>query len=868
MIHQARAIVRAGYALVVCKPGSKVPMCTLNSNEMNQADKAAREAAQTTGRRNWEKVTHDCGLKHAITDEKTSDRVLKRLIKERGRVNLGIELGQSRVVVVDVDSTTEDAAFQQAWHQATGAPIPFGMSISSPGVYAEETWKHKDGGHYWFRLPEGFVLPTMDGALKMPGGWSVMWADRQVLVPPSVRPEGAYTLVGDQHEIPEWLIKTILKHMIERKERAERRVALTRANAVSGDGSAIVDLWSSTVPWSALLEADNDELRWYDTGKLSNCGCGEWTAPGPHGSSKSATAHEAGCAEYDATVGHCPIHVWTDNPPLFLTGPKAQEFSSSGKTFTKIQYLALRDHEGDIRRACAALNISTPKTVLKPLAAQNMISAIESIGETPDPSVTVSATSGQDLATSGNLTPLTMPVTATTTPVTSDLGIDPVHQLELRIQERYEFKHVDWLADQRIRADRFPFAVKTAAEGFTRASDIYDEVMSSQRAFLISGWLPERTDIALGAEYKAGKTFISMDAAVSLASATAFLNTFEVPAARSVAIMIGEANNKDYFQKLTAICESRSLDTRDVLRRLHVKFGSWKLDDPALVERLYRSCGDIEDLGLIVIDPWYLAAGAADGKTLSVMGDVLSNLTGLRNDLDTSLMITTHWNQTGQGKGFNRWTGNGLQEWGRTLINVALDAPVEGPKPYSVDPTGLTTARLSIVLKGETAGSYLATRAVSRKDARDLDTEITYRVIAEESMYDAETEPTPEEKKLTTAQMKLDSLLEKILRYIKAKGAEGPTVRHLTKDASLGKGGGGQALRLSAIEKAVEEELVENMGSADKMKPSGAIVDGKLDPDAGAARLVVSRQGYLWLEERDRRRAMIGKFVPLTGTLE
>lgn len=354
LIHQARAMIRAGYAMVLCKPGTKIPVCTLNSTEANRADEAARAQAREAGKRSWDKVRHPCGLKHAITDEKTSDRVIKRLSKSHGRVNLGIELRASKVIVVDVDTEAEDAAFHAAWHKAAGAPLPFGMTVRSPGVYDDETWKHKNGGHYWFTLPEGMVLPDIDGALKMPDGWVIMWADRQVLVPPSVRPEGPYELVGDAHEAPAWLLKTVLKHMLERKQRLEQQAVKRAERLASGDPDATIDVWSAETPWREILEPDG----WYDTGGTDRCGteCEIWTAPGVHGSPKSATAHGIGCTDphYDDSAGHLPLHLWTTNPPEFFNG---------FETVSKIQYVALRDFgsfEGDaLRQACRALGIAS-----------------------------------------------------------------------------------------------------------------------------------------------------------------------------------------------------------------------------------------------------------------------------------------------------------------------------------------------------------------------------------------------------------------------------------------------------------------------------------------------------------------------------
>lgn len=323
--------VRAGFAIVVDRPLTKIPMCVLNTRDAKRADEEAQQAAKEAGHPRWDKIRHDCGLKHAITDDKKARTILQRLTKDGSAVNIGVELSASRMVVVDVDTPEESAAFLHDWN-AQGLP-PISITVQSPGVQNEKgEWVHKDGGHYWFELPEDVELPKGTGAMKIDvpgvGGYSVMWADRQVLVPPSVRKEGPYRIVGQVNPLPEWLHDRIIVEVESRKVRAEQRINNT------GDND--LDQWSARTSWDEILAPDGWEL----TGMPDGCSCMIWTAPGFHASPKSATAHDAGCSQYDTTAGHGPLHLWTDNPPEFL--------HNAGKTLTKLQYLAARDHDGNV----------------------------------------------------------------------------------------------------------------------------------------------------------------------------------------------------------------------------------------------------------------------------------------------------------------------------------------------------------------------------------------------------------------------------------------------------------------------------------------------------------------------------------------
>lgn len=346
IVKVAVGAVRAGWAVVVDKPGSKAPMCILTARQAKQADKLARQGAEAAGDPSYARRRHACGLHHALTDDAQARRVVTRLVKDNGPVNLGLELGRSRLVVVDVDTAQEHSAFIRMWEDATGTDTGMDSpTVLSPGAQDKDgQWVHKDGGHYWFTLPAGIELPQGMGVLKGEGGWSVMWRDKQVLVPPSSRPEGTYRLVGQPRPLPEWLHAFIVEQASQRLTQRSESVK----RALGSDSS--IDRWAATAAWGDLLEPDG----WTDTGLIDNCGCPVWTAPGTHASPKSATAHDHGCDRYDTIGGHAPLHVWTDNPPEWV----ADALSAKGtNTITKLTYLAYRFHGGDNKVAVRELGI-------------------------------------------------------------------------------------------------------------------------------------------------------------------------------------------------------------------------------------------------------------------------------------------------------------------------------------------------------------------------------------------------------------------------------------------------------------------------------------------------------------------------------
>jgi hypothetical protein len=356
--------LRAGLAVVFDAPGTKLPLCVLSDRKRREADRAAVDAAVLAKAARPHLKTHDCATKgHTLVGADAAQYVrplLARLARRYGAgINLGIEPGRSRMVCVDVDTDGENQAFRRWLAERGVTPPP--MTVRSPGKRAD-TWAvdgamaHSDGGHYWFAVPDGvdLVAGNAGGVLKIGderGAFTVMWAGRQILIPPSVRVEGAYVYTGAPViDAPVPLIEAIRAH-----QAAVAEHALIVAERLTGLEPTSVDVWDARTPWTLVLEPHG----WADTGKVDmSCGaqCAIWTAPGDHASEKSATAHEDGCTRYDTVNGWGPLHIWTDNPPAPLVG---------GSTITKLTFLAL---VSGLTRAqmCGELGIGTDGVMFDP----------------------------------------------------------------------------------------------------------------------------------------------------------------------------------------------------------------------------------------------------------------------------------------------------------------------------------------------------------------------------------------------------------------------------------------------------------------------------------------------------------------------
>ena len=354
----AKALIRQGLAVVIIEPNGKKAVCTLNTRDRKRADTDAQNEAKEAGSPNWDKVKHECGIKHALTDEKMLTRTrVKQLLADGANLAVAVGAGTRRVLVVDVDTDRERRAFLQDWEDTitsgeTETHLDMPLTVTSPGVMntaedGTEQWVHKNGGHYWFDIPDGVELPERPGKLTWckchgaqqpaggcPNSWAAYYGSGYVLVPPSVRPEGSYRLTGAVQDAPEWLTTLITESRSPERSRAAEG-ALSALDLPDDP----IDRWSAETSWYDLLTEDGFRPHGHD-----NCGCPTFTRPGDATHSKSVTAHEYGCAKFDTSKGHAPLRIWSD--------------ALGSGTMSKLNYVAKFRHDGDVGAAMRSLDLA------------------------------------------------------------------------------------------------------------------------------------------------------------------------------------------------------------------------------------------------------------------------------------------------------------------------------------------------------------------------------------------------------------------------------------------------------------------------------------------------------------------------------
>jgi len=178
----------------------------------------------------------------------------------------------------------------------------------------------------------------------------------------------------------------------------------------------------------------------------------------------------------------------------------------------------------------------------------------------------------------------------------------------------------------------------------------------------------------IGGRSKACKTSIALDLAVSLGSATPFLNHFAVPEQVNVGIWSGESGAATIRRKMRTIAEGRGIDPREC--RIAWSFALPKL---ARADHLVALRFLVEEhkLRVCIIDPLYLALITPElvGRSadLFAMGCFLEPITALGHELGVTFILCHHFRKSGQPNeeepaGLEELSQSGIAEWARQWV--------------------------------------------------------------------------------------------------------------------------------------------------------------------------------------------------------
>ena len=283
------------------------------------------------------------------------------------------------------------------------------------------------------------------------------------------------------------------------------------------------------------------------------------------------------------------------------------------------------------------------------------------------------------------------------------------------------------VVDLRPAAGRARRPVFPAAE---LAVSSYREVAARVAAageprWLIQGIWPADAYGVLAAQEKAGKTWAALDLAVSVATGQPWLDHFACPSPGPVLVFLGEGGERATVRRIEAIATAKGIDPDQLADPLRLCFRVPRLAAPGAGGELAAIQAELDShpAALVVLDPLYLAAAGASGSNLSDMGAVLQAIQGVCQQAGCALLVVTHWNKTGDGRGADRISGAGPAAWARVICSVSIHY-------RGSDPDGASNVVLGVeLIGGEIADTrFRIRRRVQADDPADLGAPLAYAV--------------------------------------------------------------------------------------------------------------------------------------------
>jgi AAA domain len=245
--------------------------------------------------------------------------------------------------------------------------------------------------------------------------------------------------------------------------------------------------------------------------------------------------------------------------------------------------------------------------------------------------------------------------------------------------------------------------------------------------WLIQGLWPADAYGVLAAQEKAGKTWAALDLAVSVACGRPWLDHFACPSPGPVLLFLGEGGERATVRRIQGIATSKGVDPDQLADRLRLCFRVPRLAAAAAGAgaelAAIQAELDTHPAALVVLDPLYLAAAGASGSNLYDMGAVLQAIQGVCQAAGCALVVVTHWNKTGDGRGPDRIAGAGPAAWARVICSIAVHY-------RGSDPDGASSVLLGVELVGgELADTrFRIRRRVRSDDPADLAAPLSYAV--------------------------------------------------------------------------------------------------------------------------------------------
>jgi AAA domain len=192
-----------------------------------------------------------------------------------------------------------------------------------------------------------------------------------------------------------------------------------------------------------------------------------------------------------------------------------------------------------------------------------------------------------------------------------------------------------------------------------------------------------------------------------------------------VLVFLGEGGEWATVRRIEAIATAKGIDPDQLADQLRLCFRVPRLAAPGAGGELAAIQAELAEhpAVLVVLDPLYLAAAGASGSNLYDMGAVLQAIQGVCQHAGCALLVVTHWNKTGDGRGADRISRAGPAAWARVICSVSI-------QHRGSEEDGASTVLLGVeVIGGEVADTgFRIRRRVRAEDPIDLAAPLAYSV--------------------------------------------------------------------------------------------------------------------------------------------
>lgn len=220
---------------------------------------------------------------------------------------------------------------------------------------------------------------------------------------------------------------------------------------------------------------------------------------------------------------------------------------------------------------------------------------------------------------------------------------------------------LDYLGPFRNGADVSPATDEPPADLFRLWAP--GELLDADRTFRwrVRGLLVHPTYGMLAGERKTLKSYLATFVNLAVAAGVPVFGHFAVDEPAPVVTYVGEGGRVPYTRRLERVAAAMGVDLRHL--PLFSSFEVAPTSSPIFRETLARDLAERRP-GLVTLDPLYAFHGpATNAANLFEEGALLSALSAPCVDAGAGLLVLSHFNKTGSGRGLDRITQAGGQEW-------------------------------------------------------------------------------------------------------------------------------------------------------------------------------------------------------------